>query len=75
MSIVKMAKAEVFVDGTWVSKDYNALVKGDIFRVYKDGKLSDDGLGHTEFVATSNAYTTDNGFNYQVDCDLYTPKK
>lgn len=67
------AKTELYVNGQWVPGSYPDLKKGDIFRMYKDDKLSTDAQGNSVFKMKVDAYTS-NGFDYTVECEPYEIK-
>lgn len=70
----KPVVAEVYVDGTWIRKNFQEIDRGEIFRTFKDydtKELNKDSSGYWAFVAIRKAYSED-GFSYRIDCKAVT---
>lgn len=66
-----MRITEIYWSNKWIEVAFESLKKGDVFRVFEpDGKPVRD-RGATVFVATSDAFYSEDFETYMVRCETY----
>lgn len=68
--MIKLRKVEIKDNDEWKEISFSELKKGDTFKMFEsDGTPVKDLYNRTEFLATTNAYMSDEVKQYTIEID------